>query len=367
MAGDGRPFFCIISQTKNVTIVFYLWNVSNMNDSDNGNLPQISTPLPAWLSEIPKALVPSSLKAFDRLLGAVVDYPVALIKRETAKIEAQTKAFEIVESAIAKSAGEQAGSDVETVNRALKVLVRKQYRKQSNREAVALGAVRELSVERPRDTLEPDPIESLNDDWLNVFERFAEDASSERMQGLWGRVLAGEIRKPGRFSLRTLRFLSEFSQSDAVLFAEICEYAIESNILKSLAIPDEERDISHLLQLEAAGLITGASGLGLTSGNTFNASGHCILAEGNLALVLRGEPDTKISFDVISITPLGTEVMRLIPNRDCRSIMRKFAQGVKSEQIRAAFIGHRASPTQPNYINFIEQLWLDDLPPVGGT
>ena len=336
-----------------------------MRDPSNENLPQTSSSLPAWIADIPKALVPSSLKAFDRLLGAVVDYPVALIKREIAKIDAQTKAFEIVESAIAKSAGEQAGSDVETVDRALKVLVRQEYRKQSNREAVALEAVRELSVERPKDTVEADPIEPPNDDWLNVFERFAEDASSERMQGLWGRVLAGEIRKPGRFSLRTLRFLSEFSQSDAVLFAEICEYAIERNILKSLAIPDEEKDISHLLQLEAAGLITGASGLGLVTGSTFDANGHCKFAEGNLALVLRGEPDTKISFDVISVTPLGAEVMMLIPNRDCRSIMRKFALGVKSEQITAAFIGHRASPTQPNYINFIEQIWLDDKPPTG--
>jgi Protein of unknown function (DUF2806) len=330
-----------------------------MSDSNNANLPQTSTALPAWLSEIPKALVPSSLKAFDRLLGAVVDYPVALIKRETAKIEAQTKAFEIVESAIAKSAGEQAGLDTETVDRAFNVLVRKEYRKQTNREAVVVEAVRELKLERPDDIQEPDPIVPPDEDWLNVFERFAEDASSERMQGLWGRVLAGEIRKPGKFSLRTLRFLSEFSQSDAVLFAEICEFAIGPVILRTLAVPEATRDISPLLQLEAAGLITGASGLGLTSTIPIDMHGHGFIYEGNLALVLKGEPSTSIPLPIIALTQLGAEVMSLIPNRNITNIMRKFAQAARAPHINAAFIGHQSSPT---FVAFIEQLWLDEPP-----
>jgi hypothetical protein len=176
-----------------------------MTEPVTANLPTTESALPAWITGIPSALVPSTLKALDRLIGAVVDYPVALIKRETAKIEAQAKAFEIVESAIAKSAGELAGADTETVGRALKVLVRKEYRKELNLEAVAAETVSELKADTPFYTEEPVPKEPPNEDWLNVFERFAEDASTERMQGLWGRVLAGEIRQPGRFSLRTLR------------------------------------------------------------------------------------------------------------------------------------------------------------------
>ena len=68
-----------------------------MSDTDNDIIPTAGSRIPDWMAGISKALVPSSLKAFDRLLGAVVDFPVALIRRETAKIEAQTKAFEIVE------------------------------------------------------------------------------------------------------------------------------------------------------------------------------------------------------------------------------------------------------------------------------
>src|SRR5208283_1459027 len=53
---------------------------------------------------------------------------------------------------------------------------------------------------------------------LNIFERYAEDASSETMRALWARVLAGEIRRPGQFSLRTLRFMSELDATTAKLF-----------------------------------------------------------------------------------------------------------------------------------------------------
>jgi hypothetical protein len=332
--------------------------------AESENLPQTNSSFPAWIADIPKALIPSSLKAFDRLLGAVVDYPVAFMKRETAKIDAQAKAFEIVESAIAKAAGEAAGTDLATIDRALKVLVRKEYRKQSNREAVVEEAVRELKVDNNSPVQESMSPEPPNEDWLNVFERFAEDASTDRMQGLWGRVLAGEIRKPGTFSLRTLRFLSEFSQSDAVIFAEVCECAIGQSILKTLAVPEGTKDIRHLLQLEAAGLITGAGGLGLTNTITFNVTGHAFLGEGNLALILKGEPNSSIQLGVIALTPLGIEVMSLIPNRDRLSVMRKFAQAMRSPQTTAAFIGHEVSPPQ---INLIEQLWLDEPSPAASS
>jgi hypothetical protein len=329
-----------------------------LSEPKTENVPSTETALPSWITEIPKALVPSSLKALDRLLGAAVDYPVALIRRETAKIESQTKAFEIVESAIAKSAGEIAGADIPTIDRALKVLVRKEYRKQSNREAVAAEALHELKS----DTISSDnekTTPALDEDWLNVFERFAEDASTDRMQGLWGRVLAGEIRRPGRFSLRTLRFLSEFSQSDAVLFAEVANIAIGEMLLKSLILPEGTKDIRHLMQLEAAGLMTDSTGLGLTLSLTFDPTGHVMINDGELCLVFRGEANTTITISCLSLTPLGVEVLSLVPNRDVRNAMRRVANEVKSAQIKAAFIGHRADH---NRVGFIEQLWLEETP-----
>jgi hypothetical protein len=75
--------------------------------------------------------------------------------------------------------------------------------KQENREAVAVKATG-LLHENPPDTKTDGPSE----DWLNVFSSHAEKASSEILRQHWAAILAGEIRKPGSFSLATLQLLS---------------------------------------------------------------------------------------------------------------------------------------------------------------
>lgn len=330
-----------------------------MTDNNNQNLPEKASGLEDWLSATPKALVPSSLKALDRLVGAGVNYPIALINRATAKVDAQTKAYATVEAAIAKSAGELAGADAGTIERALNVLVRKEYRKQNNREAIAKEAIEQITDDtNDAESKQNENQASIEDDWLNVFERFAEDSSSERMQRLWGRVLAGEIRQPGKFSLRTLRFLSEFSQNDAILFSEIAKYCVENYAIKSLVKPDDDGDISKLLKLESAGLISGASGLGLSRTMTFNQQGYGFVTEGKLALVLKGEPNSTHKFPAILLTPLGSELLTLVPDRDVKAIMRQFASAMKKPELNAAYIGEIAA--NPQRANFVEILWDDD-------
>lgn len=53
---------------------------------------------------------------------------------------------------------------------------------------------------------------------MNSFMRFAEDASSDRLRDLFGRILAGQIFRPGAFCLTTLRTLSELDQAIATDF-----------------------------------------------------------------------------------------------------------------------------------------------------
>ena len=92
----------------------------------------------------------------------------------------------------------------------MQVLVRKSYRKHHNVLPASASAVEVLRSNAEANSAVPphDAEAELDEDWLNVTERFAEDASTEQMQNIWGRVLAGEIRKPGIYSISTLNFLS---------------------------------------------------------------------------------------------------------------------------------------------------------------
>lgn len=289
---------------------------------------------------VPHALIPASIKALDRLIGSAVDIPVAWLAQKKAKIDAQTEAFKLVEASIAKAAAGQVGADQATIERAVDVLVRKAYRKQTNREAVAAAMVEDLRVqpEQPDAATAPPPQSVIDDDWLNVFERYAEDASTERMQKLWGRVLAGEVRKPGQYSMRTLRFLSEFSQADGLTFSTFCSSAFGDTAPNKLVRPTDMADIRGLIYLESAGLIQGSGGLPLTLTLNIDPQGNGHLREGNLVLMLKTKPSTPIRIEVVTLTPLGQELMTLLPQRDVRAAARRYAEAIKTPDIESAYL-----------------------------
>ena len=322
-----------------------------MSEDAPTNLP---APMASAIGNIAGALVPGSIKALNRLLGAVVDVPVAWLERQKAKIEARTSSLIAVEKAVGDSAAAKAGEDADVEERAVAALVSKTYRKQANREAVGKAMLDELTSTPDASDEVPSKSE-VDDDWLNVFERYAEDASSERMQNLWGRVLAGEVRRPGRYSLRTLRFLSEFSQQDALTFSELTKSAFSDFIPKKLAKPDENSDITSLINLEAAGVLTGATGLGLSKTLTLNSLGEGCIAEDKLLLYFKGAPGTRLTFEVIILTPLGVELLGLIPNRDVRSAAKEVALAVKSEQIQSANVLVRSPDGKQGFV--LEHLW----------
>lgn len=305
------------------------------------------------ISGVPSALVPNSIKALDRLVGAAVDIPVAWLNQQKAKIDAKTQAFTLVEASIAKSAAIQAAMDPQTVNRAMSALVRKEYAKQINKDHVAKATITELKEDNAQ-FLDAECSNELDDDWLNIFERYAEDASTERLQNLWGRVLAGEIRKPGRFSMRTLRFLSEFSQADAIQFANFCETVFGEIAPRSLAKPADQKDIRSIIFLESAGLIQGASGTGLIHTQNFNANGHAFITEDKWAILFMGTPGEEIRTSACVLTPLGQELLALLPGRDYEKAAISVAHAMKSDRIQKAFF---TRIDEQKMVHEIKRIW----------
>lgn len=329
------------------------------NNEQPSNLP---TPIAVAVAGIPAALVPVCIKALDRLIGAVVDIPVAWLEYHKSRIVSKTEAFRKIDGAITVNAAVKAGSNEQFADRALDNLVRKSYRQLGNKEAVSAAMLEDLR-ENPAEqapykatTSDAEP-PAIDDDWLNVFERYAEDASTERMQKLWGRVLAGEVRKPGKYGMRTLRFLSEFSQADALEFSQFCQHSFGGFAPKSLV--KSNKDITNLLAMEAAGLIQGTSGVGLELTLTFDASGCVYLIEKPLAMMLTGMPNTELVYEVISLTPLGQELVTLLPGRDARNAARSVGSAMRKREATSGFVmlvGENGSATP------MEILWQDAAP-----
>lgn len=68
--------------------------------------------------------------------------------------------------------------------------------------------------------------EPVDNDWITRFFNIAKDISNEEMQYVWGKLLAGEIKKPRTFSVRTLEVLKNLTQQEAISFDTIAPFVL---------------------------------------------------------------------------------------------------------------------------------------------
>jgi uncharacterized repeat protein (TIGR03899 family) len=99
--------------------------------------------------------------------------------------------------------------------RAAKRVLDIETRRQENIEAIAQIAQEQLPNE-----VSEDPVDQ---DWATRFVREAQDVSNEGMRMLWGKLLAGEVARPGSFSPATLQALAVLPRSTALTFTRLCD------------------------------------------------------------------------------------------------------------------------------------------------
>lgn len=110
-------------------------------------------------------------------------------------------------------------------DRALRKTHYDQIRKQKNIETILKKAIAYCNDENIT--------EKANADWFSRFLSLAENVSNETMQGLWAKILAGEISQPGLFSLKSLITFQDMSIYDAKLFAKLCSIACNDKAKKN--------------------------------------------------------------------------------------------------------------------------------------
>ena len=62
---------------------------------------------------------------------------------------------------------------------------------------------------------------TVDPDWAARFFADVQDVTSEHMQQIWAKILAGEVETPGRTSLHTLSILKNMTQRNAESFENL--------------------------------------------------------------------------------------------------------------------------------------------------
>lgn len=183
------------------------------------------------------------------------------------------------------------------------------------REVNVAKAITYTESELKDDPQKP-PERDIESDWLYRWRDYAGAVSSEELQSLWGRLLAGELKAPGSYSYRTLDFIRNLSTDEAKKIERLSRFVITDFIArnqKSL-LEDEGISFGDLLELQNLGIISGVEALGLSitlSSVQNDRFVKALCSHGRVLLVKHDDPKKELKLQVYLVTALGQQVLRL--------------------------------------------------------
>lgn len=128
---------------------------------------------------------------------------------------ARKKAVEIYTEDIEKS------NLPEETKIALLLNMKKEFKRLKNQKAVA-----EIAFREAKEGTDFSEKSGVNEEWFERFMDAAKFVSSEDMQLIWGKILAGEFENPGSTPPNMIRILSEMTPELAQAFSKTCSMKV---------------------------------------------------------------------------------------------------------------------------------------------
>lgn len=206
-----------------------------------------------------------------------------------------------------------------------------EIRKEINQTKAIIYAEDQLSTEH----IDP-PTEKIDDDWLYAWRDNAGKTSNEDIQKLWGSVLAGEIKSPGSFSLRTLDFLKGISKQEAKLIEFSAPFVLNSTTIWNDIDTLNKAGLSYdkLLKLQELGIVLGVESTSISI-RYLSASPYEFVKpftlHGKIAEVKHPDINTNLDIEMIKLTTIGQQIVKIghhLPNLDyftsfCKKLVSK--------------------------------------------
>lgn len=148
--------------------------------------------------------------------------------------------------------------------------------------------------------------EPVAKDWMTRFLDIAETISDDEMRDLWARVLAGEIKKPKSYSLRTLEVLRNISKEEAEVIVKASTYVFDSLYLCNEAFA---LSLDDKILLDDIGIVCGED---LTRKYTINTGKNSIVLNHKVRLNTYAPIGSIVKINCIKLTKAGSEIVKLV-------------------------------------------------------
>ncbi len=202
-------------------------------------------------------------------------------------------------------------------------IIAREKRKMENAKSIVKLA-RSQMVEGEKVSSEP-----VNEDWINRFFSIVEEVSDFEMQKLWSQILAGEVKRPKSYSLRTLEVLRNMTKEEADLFVKATSYMVDDDAIINEV--DMSLSVEELLTLNDIGLVNNEN-LAVTYDIEKASIPYPIVIDKHNVLAIYN-PDIvglKLSVGIRSLTIAGKELAKLVDRHTSNDIFQYMADKCKT-------------------------------------
>jgi len=192
-----------------------------------------------------------------------------------------------------------------------------------------------------RSESEPPPVSSIDGDWLERWRTYAGGVSSDDLQSLWGRVLAGEVKQPGFYSLRLLDFVKNLSTEEANKIGLIAPYVVSRFIFRE-QMGEQLFHYDFLSEIQELGLISGVGGapLQVTLRNAYpEADLFFMNPKCGVDLILHvkaDDPNRTLLLPVYPVTKLGLQIFPLARANGNQQYLERVARTAMAQGFHAS-------------------------------
>ena len=196
-----------------------------------------------------------------------------------------------------------------------------------------VGDAAEMLADKKVADHEPDP------DWTARFFNCAQDISSEDMRKIWAKILAGEVERPGKTSLRTMETLRNMTKRDAELFERIAGFIIGSEFI-FYNYNDTSYgaiDFDDILHLEDCGLIKAQ---GLIRKIRWKNEENPVFTYRDGALMITGDPiaGKTLEIPVCAFTTAGKELSQVVQGTKQMEYLQYFSRFLQSRNCQLFYL-----------------------------
>lgn len=217
---------------------------------------------------------------------------------EEGSAEGGNKELSLIDEALSQRAGRR--------------LVAEEINKQKNMEDV---------VQRADEILQAEPVptadgEESDQGWVEECLDGAGKAYHEDLKNYWARLLAGEIKHPGFYSLRAIDFMKKLSKKDAERIRRICQYVMYDNkgdavIFRNDAEDVRYSDLSFLMELR----LLDSSSFVVKQYKFGKGKGHAFLFKNSVGFLVKVNK-SEYDLPIYSFTELGKEILTIIDDTE---------------------------------------------------